>query len=167
MTVEEHPETVSGPVETPILPKINKGGRPPGSKNRVTKERRDWLRAIFEKPKSRQHLVDLIEEGQYKTEPKLAALVIHLHSMAFGKPIPQAAQEEHRSPLLFVTQHPIGTYDPLADKAKALQERKAAAALPPAGEVYAPPSPDDPDALVVVETGDARTLSRTTPPKSA
>jgi hypothetical protein len=82
--------------------------------------------------------------------------------MAHGKPVPQGAPDDHRSPLLFVTQHPIGSYDPLAAKAAALVERKKLAELPPASETYVPADPSDPDALAVVED---RTLARTLPPK--
>ncbi len=154
-------ETPQNPVETPILPVINKGGRPKGSRDKVSKDRRDLLKTWFDTPKARL-AARAVCEGAYLAEPKLAALAIHLHSMAHGKPVPQGAPDDHRSPLLFVTQHPIGSYDPLAAKAAALVERKKLAELPPASETYVPADPSDPDALAVVED---RTLARTLPPK--
>ncbi len=139
-----------------LPPKKNKGGRPKGSVNKLTKDRRDYLKALFEKPKAREHIRKLIEDGLYNNEPKLAALVIHLHSMAYGKPVPQAPAVDNRSPLLFVTQHNIGSYDPLAEKAAALAARKAERALPERtaeAEKFEPPKSGDPEGLVVVEPG--------------
>lgn len=168
MNADNQPETVSEPTETLTRAEINringrKGGRPKGSRDKTSKDRRDLIKTWFDTPKARAAAREVCE-GAYMQEPKLAALAIHLHSMAHGKPVPQSAVEETRSPLLFITQHPIGSYDPLAAKAAALLARKQQAQLPAAGEAYVPPEPTDPDALVVFED---RTLARTLPPKSA
>lgn len=166
MEVNNAADAVPEPDETLPAQKIGKGkpgpGRPRGSRDKVSKDRRDLIKTWFDTPKARKAAREVCE-GKYLEEPKLAALAIHLHSMAHGKPVPQGAPDDHRSPLLFVTQHTIGSYDPLAAKAAALLARKQAA-LPAEGESYVPPDPTDPDALVVVED---RTLARTLPPKSA
>jgi hypothetical protein len=143
------------------------GGRKPGSRNKRS-DLRDGLAEMCRNLtagnyKFRKNLKALCESPEIFNRPHLVAVLL---SHGFGKPTPKAPETEQKSPLLFVTQHPLGSYDPLASKAAALLERKRAAQLPAAGEAYTPPDPTDETALVVVDPGDDRTLARTVPPKS-
>jgi hypothetical protein len=156
--VPEPNQTGSGPsIEGQIAPKRAKtGGRQKGTPNKIAGQIRKDAAAFFrsctsENVKFRRRLKEFCESGEVlKHSHTLAVLLSH----GLGKPMPKVEQPEQRSPLLFVTQHSIGTYDPLAAKAAALAARKAERMLSEAKpDAYEPPKPDDPDALVVVEPG--------------
>jgi hypothetical protein len=152
-----HNEPAEMGAESGIQPKRQKvtgSGRQKGTPNKIAGQIRKDASAFFrsctsENVKFRRRLKEFCESGEVlKHSHTLAVLLSH----GLGKPVPKVEQPEPRSPLLFVTQHPIGSYDPLAAKAAALAARKAERALPEhARDAYQPPAPDDPDALVVVE----------------
>jgi hypothetical protein len=152
--VTEPSQTGSGPsIERQPAPKrVKTGGRRKGTPNKVAGQIKKDAGAFFractsDNLKFRKKLREFCESGEVlKHSHTLAVLLAH----SLGKPVPKAPAAEERSPLLFVTQHPIGSYDPLAAKAAALLERKKQAAMP-AAESYTPPDPADPDALVVIE----------------
>jgi hypothetical protein len=153
--VTEPNETGSGPsIDNQTAPKrVKTGGRRKGTPNKVAGQIKKDAGAFFractsENVKFRKKLQEFCESGEVlKHSHTLAVLLAH----SLGKPVPKAAAAEERSPLLFVTTHPIGAYDPLAAKAAALAERKAERALPAASpDAYQPPDATDPDALVVV-----------------
>jgi len=144
------------------------GGRRPGSRNKRS-DLRDGLAEMCRSLTAgnlrfRQNLKRLCESPEIFDKPHLVAVLL---SHGFGKPTPKTPAPDQRSPLLFVTQHPIGSYDPLAAKAAALAARKAERALPAAtAEAYEPPKDTDPDALVVVEPGPDTIAAHATRPGS-
>jgi len=96
----------------------------------------------------RRNLKALCDSPEIFDKPHLVAVLL---SHGFGKPTPKIPEPDQRSPLLFITQHPLGSYDPLAAKAAALLERKRQALPEAKPDAYTPPDPADPDALVVIE----------------
>jgi hypothetical protein len=149
---------IDGPESGAARPKT--GGRKPGARNKRS-VLHDGLAEICRTLTAgnyrwRRNLKALCDSPEIFDKPHLVAVLL---SHGFGKPTPKAPETERKSPLLFVTQHPIGSYDPLAAKAAALLERKRQAALPPAGESYVPPDPTDPDALVVIEPAEPDTVA--------
>jgi hypothetical protein len=139
------------------LKRVKTGGRQKGTPNKVAAQIRKDAGAFFrsctsENLKFRKKLKEFCESGEVlKHSHTLAVLLSH----GLGKPVPKVEQPEPRSPLLFVTQHPIGNYDPLAAKAAALAMRKAERMLPDASpDAYEAPKPGDPEPdLVIVEPG--------------
>src|SRR6266851_3049932 len=127
------------------------GGRKKGSLNVASRGYKDFLRELFDSQAYRDKLAAMFTSGAILASPHLhATLAAHAH----GKPVPAEPQVSDKSPLLFVTQHSIGSFDPLAAKAAALAARKAERMLPEAKpDAYEPPKADDPDALVVVPDG--------------
>ena len=112
----------------------------------------------------RRNLKTLCDSPAIFDKPHLVAVLL---SHGFGKPTPKAPEQEQKSPLLFVTQHPLGSYDPLAQKAAALLERKKQAALPASNDAYVPPDPKtDPDALQIVEPEPGTVAARLLGPAS-
>jgi hypothetical protein len=169
--VTEPSQTGSGPsIEGQQAPKrVKTGGRRKGTPNKVAGQIKKDAGAFFrsctsENVKFRRRLKEFCESGEVlKHSHTLAVLLSH----GLGKAVPKVEQPEPRSPLLFVTQHPIGSYDPLAAKAAALAARKAERALPAAtAEAYEPPKDTDPDALVVVEPGPDTIAAHATRPGS-
>jgi len=155
--VTEPNQTGSGPsIEGQPAPKrVKTGGRRRGTPNKVAGQIRKDAAAFFrsctsENVKFRRRLKEFCESGEVlKHSHTLAVLLSHGH----GKPVPKVEQPEQRSPLLFVTQHSIGTYDPLAAKAAALAARKAERMLSEARpDAYEAPRPGDPEPdLVIIE----------------
>lgn len=119
-----------------------------GSVNKATREYKEFLRGLVDNPDYRDKLEAMFVSGAILQSPHLLATVT---AHAIGKPVPAQPPADSRSPLLFVTTHSIGSYDPRAEKAATLLERKAERALPAPTGSYHPPEPGDPDALVVVE----------------
>jgi hypothetical protein len=135
--------------------RVKTGGRQRGTPNKVAgqirKDAGEFFRACTsENVKFRRKLKEFCESGEVlKHSHTLAVLLAH----SLGKPVPKVEQPEPKSPLLFVTQHPLGSYDPLAEKMAALAARKAERELPAASpDAYEPPKPDDPEPdLVIIE----------------
>jgi hypothetical protein len=129
-------------------PRHPNAGRKKGTQGRVVTELREFFRECLNSESFRDHVRKRFEDG---TVLDAAHLFASITAHAIGKPRPQEPEQESRPPLLFITSHEIGRYDPLASKAAALLERKRQAQLPATGEAYNPPDPADPDALVVIE----------------
>ncbi len=132
------------------------GGRKKGTPNKLTdrvrKDAGEFFRACTsENLKFRKKLKEFCESGEIlRHSHTLAVLLSH----ALGKPVPKVEQGEQKSPLLFITQHSLGSYDPLAGKAAELAARVAARRAltegKPAADAFEPAKPDDPDALQIV-----------------
>jgi hypothetical protein len=149
----------SGPeIEQPGTPfkagRKKTGGLKPGSRNKRS-DLRDGLAEMCRSLTAgnlrfRQNLKRLCESPEIFDKPHLVAVLL---SHGFGKPTPKTPAPDQRSPLLFVTQHPIGSYDPLAAKAAALAARKAERMLSEARpDAYEAPRPGDPEPdLVIIE----------------
>ncbi len=141
--------------------RLKTGGRKKGTPNKLTdrvrKDAGEFFRACTsENLKFRKQLKAFCESGEVlKHSHTLAVLLSH----ALGKPVPKVEQAEAKPPLLFVTMHKIGDFDPLAQKAAALAARKAErlalADGKPAAEAFTPPKGDEPagEALEIVEPG--------------
>jgi hypothetical protein len=92
-------------------PALPGGGRTKGSPNKSTVQVREICRALTF---GNQQVLDRIrrecEEGT--VNPRVFIELLHY---AYGKPPDRLIVEgEERSPLVFLTQRPIGSYDPLA-----------------------------------------------------
>ncbi len=153
--------TVEPSAEPGIEPKRQRvpgSGRKKGTPNRIAGQIKKDAAAFFrsctsENVKFRRRLKEFCESGEVlKHSHTLAVLLAH----SLGKPVPKTPEQEQKSPLLFITQHDIGKWDPLAEKAAALAARKAARKLPEkssSAETFTPPAADDPEGLVVVDPG--------------
>jgi len=155
--VTEPNQTGSGPgIEGQPAPKRAKtGGRKKGTLNKLSAQVRKDAGAFFrsctsDNLKFRKKLEEFCESGEVlKHSHTLAVLLSH----ALGKPTPKVEQGEQKPPLLFVTMHRIGDFDPLKEKAAALAARKQArlALDAPKPDAFEPPKPGDPEALEVVD----------------
>jgi hypothetical protein len=132
---------IDGPGSASERPKRQKtGGRKPGARNKRS-VLHDGLAEICRNLTAgnyrwRRNLKALCDSPEIFDKPHLVAVLL---SHGFGKTTPKAPEQEQKPPLLFVTQHVLGSYDPLAAKAAALAARKAEKALPPTAESYTPP----------------------------
>ncbi len=155
---DEPAEARAEPSIQPKRQKVPGSGRQKGTPNKVAGQIRKDAGAFFrsctsENLKFRKKLKEFCESGEVlKHSHTLAVLLAH----SLGKPVPKTPEQEQKSPLLFITQHDIGKWDPLAEKAAALAARKAARELPEkssSAETFTPPAADDPEGLVVVDPG--------------
>ncbi len=134
-------------------PRPQGSGRKKGTQGKVVTELREFFRECLNGEGFRDKVRARFESGAVLDSPHLLATIT---AHAIGKAVPQQPQEEHRSPLIFLTRHDLGSYDPLASKAAALAaraaERKALTEGKPA-ETFTPPAADDPEGLVVIDPG--------------
>jgi hypothetical protein len=175
MSLEVHGEGVTGPVTNGATPGIEgqparrkkTGGRVKGVPNRLSgqikRDVADFFRSCtVENVRWRQHFKRMCDDGTIFDKPHFLVAAI---AQFAGKPIPKQPPTDTRPPLLFVTAHPIGSYDPLAAKAATLAARKADRSLPEtSAEAYTPPAADDPDGLVIVEP-EPNTLAQAVRPR--
>jgi hypothetical protein len=136
-------------------PRPQGSGRQKGTKGKVSTEIREFFRGLLDGEGFRDSVRQRFESGKVLDQPHVLAVVM---AHAIGKPVPQQPAEDNRPPLLFITQHSLGSYDPLAAKAAELAARKAARALPEGkADAYVPPSEaksGDPEPeLVVIDPG--------------
>lgn len=162
MSLEVDGEGVTGPVTNRATPGIEgqpakrkkTGGRVKGVPNRLSgqikRDVADFFRSCtVENLHWRQHFKRMCDDGTIFDKPHFLVAAI---AQFAGKPRPKEPPQDDRPPLLFVTQHKIGAWDPLAKKAAELAARKAERMLPEAKpDAYTPADPSDPDALVIVE----------------
>jgi hypothetical protein len=148
-TAERKPGSGRGRPFQKGQPRPAGAGRKKGSLNVASRAYKDFLRELFDSKEYRDKLEAMFTSGAILASPHLhATLAAHAH----GKPVPAEPQVADKPPLLFITQHPLGSWDPLKDKAAALAARKTERLLPEAKpDAYTPPDPADPDALVVIE----------------
>ncbi len=139
-------------------PRHPNAGRKKGTQGKVVTELREFFRECLNGEGFRQKVRARFESGAVLDSPHLLATIT---AHAIGKAVPQQPAEESRPPLLFITQHDIGKWDPLAEKAAELAKRRAERLAltegKPAAEAYVPPSeakPGEPEPdLVIVDPG--------------
>jgi hypothetical protein len=136
-------------------PRPQGSGRKKGTQGRVVTELRQFFRDCLNSEGFRDKVRARFESGAVLDSPHLLATIT---AHAIGKAVPQQPAEESRPPLLFITQHPLGSYDPLAAKSAALAARVAERKALTEGskpEAFTPPKGDEPagEALEVVDPG--------------
>ncbi len=132
-------------------PRHPNAGRKKGTQGKVVKELREFFRECLNGEGFRQKVRARFESGAVLDSPHLLATIT---AHAIGKAVPQQPAEESRPPLLFLTRHDIGSYDPCAAKAAELAARKAARMLPEGSrpETFTPPAEGE-EGLVIVDPG--------------